>query len=305
MIMKQAFIILGHKNPKQIKRLVSALNNPRFVFLIHIDARVPIEPFEQELGTKETNILFAKNRKHGRWGGIGIVKATLECLRQLTGMDNDNEFTHVSVLSGQDYPVKSKEYIHDFFNKNRNSDFIGFEPFPLKHTGYGGMERIQHYSFNLFGKRHTYLPKQYCKNLSLKGKIMNKFLYILEKILPKRKIPYGLKPYYGSQWWSLTRETVMQVLTFLDEHPEYEKYHSFSLLPDEMFFQTIVVELRQSEVDLVNENLRYIIWEKDSSHPVSLTTENFSDIAKTNALFARKFDAECLVLDLIDVKINE
>lgn len=297
--MRQAFLILGHKNPKQIKRLVSTLNHPNFDFFIHIDAHVPIEPFKTEFNKTDVNIHFIQNRVKGNWGDIGIVIGTINSIKEV--LERDEEYTHISLLSGQDYPIKSKEYIHDFFNKNATSDFIEILPFPLKHLGYGGMERIYHYSFNFMGKRHTYLPKKYCVELSIKGKIMNSILGVLHFILPKRKIPYNLAPYYGSQWWSLTKTTLQELILFIDTHPKYISYHKYSLLPDEMFFQTILVHLADKEnLVLSNNNMRFIKWDVDSSHPKNLTLEDFNEILQSTHLFARKFDENESVLNQID-----
>jgi hypothetical protein len=56
----------------------------------------------------------------------------------------------------------------------------------------------------------------------------------------RRKIPLGLVPHGGSNWWCLTRSAVEYVHQFLLTHPQVSNYFRSSFLPDEMFFQTIL-----------------------------------------------------------------
>jgi len=54
----------------------------------------------------------------------------------------------------------------------------------------------------------------------------------------KRKIPKGLVPHMGSQWWCLTRQTLSAIL----EDPDrdiYDRYFKRVWIPDESYFQTM------------------------------------------------------------------
>ena len=44
--MKIAHLILTHKNPKQLERLLNALQHDAFDFFIHVDRKTDIEPFK-------------------------------------------------------------------------------------------------------------------------------------------------------------------------------------------------------------------------------------------------------------------
>lgn len=299
--MKQAIIILAHKNPAQLKRLTEALKHPYFDIFIHIDKQVKIEPFRSICSIESNNIQFIANRSTGKWGDIGIVQGTLNALREI--LDRQENYSHVHLISGQDYPIKSTEKIHSFFKEHVNTDFLEFEPFPVKHMPFGGMQRIKYHSFNINGKRHTFLPFKYCENLSLKGKFMNSFLGMLQVFLPKRKIPYNLVPYFGSQWWSLSLATIQKIIDFVDSHPAYLQFHKFSLLPDEMFFQTIIANF-PTPVSLKNDNKRFILWNSESSHPISLSSLQLAEIKGSDKMFARKFEENTPILKELDETIN-
>ena len=72
-------------------------------------------------------------------------------------------------------------------------------------------------------------------------------------------------------------------------------------IPDELFFQTILVnsELRNR---IVNDDLRYIRWSATGSGPEVLLVDDFDRLRHTESLFARKFDqgADGRILDLIE-----
>ena len=72
---KKTYIILAHKAPDQLKRLIDRLNDEDSFFFIHIDKKSYIEPFtECVVGN---NIKFITNRINCLWGDFSQVIATL------------------------------------------------------------------------------------------------------------------------------------------------------------------------------------------------------------------------------------
>ncbi|MGE4288396.1 MAG: beta-1,6-N-acetylglucosaminyltransferase [Salinivirgaceae bacterium] len=294
--MHLAYIILAHKNPEQLFRLVSRLNHPDDFFFIHIDKKVDILPFQIVFENSGFNIKFITRRENGRWGDIGLVRATLNGLYEL--LDSNIDFTHVSLLSGQDYPIKPIEEIRRFFFTNKNKSFIEHRPFPIKTLTYGGLHRIYSYSFNIGTRRETYIPLKWKNNLSFKGKIQNLALGVICLLFPKRKLPNGWKPYYGSQWWSLSKEAVKCIISLLNDHSNYLSFHKYSLIPDEMFFQTLL--LNNYSGVITNDNKRFILWENSKSHPSILNDEHLKALISSDKLFARKFEIDSNLQKLLD-----
>lgn len=107
-----------------------------------------------------------------------------------------------------------------------------------------------------------------------------------------RKHPNHVIPYYGSQWWVLNYSLCQKVLNFIENNPQFLKYHRSTLLPDEIVIQSICGTLKKknTEIEIDNENLHYIDWSKKSSHPKNLTEKDFDKIKKSNKIFARKFE---------------
>lgn len=79
LIMKIAYIILCHKNAKQINMMIDALNDKENTFFIHLDKKSNIE----NLIKMESNIhiLPEDKRIDIKWGNISMIKATKNLLQ--------------------------------------------------------------------------------------------------------------------------------------------------------------------------------------------------------------------------------
>lgn len=299
---KIAYIVLAHTAPTHLARLVKRLQHQDDTFFIHIDVKSDEKQFKKALGDINT-IHFVKKRENGRWGDLGLVKATLNAMTEVS--TDEKMFDHVVLLSGADYPIKSTAAIRTFYAENKQFSFISYEPFPVKRLNFEGMDRINYYTYNFLGKRETFIPFRYTKHLSYKGKALNLFLGLKTLAKPKRKFPFGWTPYFGSQWWSLSMDACLHVLQQIEEKQEYLKYHYYTQIPDEVFFQSLLLNSYPHKELLINDNKRWIEFEEHSSHPKIISESDLDDLLESDKLFARKFEEKSLVLNLIDEKICE
>ncbi|GGK58663.1 beta-1,6-N-acetylglucosaminyltransferase [Rufibacter glacialis] len=321
------YVILAHKNPEQIKRLVERLKSVKTRFFIHVDKNVEIDLFKKAL-PEDDKIFYLRDREDGTWGDVGIVKATIIALEQIV---NKKCTGYCVLLSGQDYPIKSNAEIETFLKRNYGSNFIETYPIPSEKWvvgdsggqwesgGMGGIERIQFYKFNLslgWG-RYILLPsllskefyKQWRKNLQYIG------IYIRHKktfpfpIIRQRKFPDYLRPFGGSQWWALPIETVNKIVLFLKQHRDYLIYNKYSLLPDEFFFHSIIEYLASVENNVViKPSVTYVNWKREGvTLPVTFNSDDLNELISQpeEFLFARKFDCEYdkTILDLLDENV--
>jgi hypothetical protein len=115
--------------------------------------------------------------------------------------------------------------------------------------------------------------------------------------LPGRDVPYGLPVYFGSGYWCLHRVAVRYIAEFLRTHPTFIPFFERVRVPDEMFFQTILLNSPLRDT-IVNDDLRFIKW----PGPKVLTEADWDEIRTAPDLFARKFDREqdAAIMDHID-----
>ncbi|MGN6555650.1 MAG: beta-1,6-N-acetylglucosaminyltransferase, partial [Verrucomicrobiota bacterium] len=104
----------------------------------------------------------------------------------------------------------------------------------------------------------------------------------------KRKIPGGLHPHFGSSYWYLHRSCLQWVHDYLINHPEYVKFFRWAHIPDENFFQTLLMN-SELEPSICPRTLTYVDWRPP--FPGILTIEDLPRLHESDCLMARKFDS--------------
>ena len=115
-----AYFLLVHRYPAQFKRLFIAIYAPGNLYVVHVDKTElakDIAPFLSPYQGVE--ILEAED---ALWGGYSLVDAELRGMERL--LEKNDRWTHYINLSGQDFPLKSQDYIRQFFAANPGKQFI-------------------------------------------------------------------------------------------------------------------------------------------------------------------------------------
>ncbi len=330
--MKIAYLILAHKNPEQLARLISRLSTTDAIFYIHIDKKVPFYPFRDALkDLPAAKIRFVK-RENSNWGTFGMVQASINGIKQIVGDSANEKFDYLILLSGQDYPLKSTVFINNFFEKNYGKNFVYYSPIPTSDFNWGargGLERIDKYYVTLPFARVSFIYPN-CKGYPsiddiTKNKIKRRIIYAVVRLFfsKPRKFPAYLKPYGGSQWFSITLHAAKYITDFLKEHPDYAKFHKYSFVRDEIFFHTILLNSKDDKLkdNILCDNLVYLEGTRILGGPFFKTgdnvfhiyykvkilqEENFNSLINSDKLFGRKFDikVDSKILDKIDENIN-
>lgn len=75
--MKHAYLILAHNEFEVLRKLISALDDPRNDIFIHFDEKVNKIP---DLNTKYANLFVIENRADLRWGDSSIIDAEIRLM---------------------------------------------------------------------------------------------------------------------------------------------------------------------------------------------------------------------------------
>lgn len=283
--MKIAYLLLAHKYPEQLKRLILRLRDEHTSFFIHIDKKTDDAIYNQivELLNGIPNVYFTTRYKC-YWGDFNIVKASIAGIKMM--LNSGTSFDYAVLLSGQDYSLKSNNQIKQFFQENKGKEFIEFfslyskNPWTKENGHYPALERINYWHLR-FRSKHFYTT------------------------LIKRRFPSGFEPFGGSQWWCLSRACLEYVNSFIPQNPQLINYLKYVYVPDEIFFQTIILNSPFKD-KVSNDHLRYMDWENPNPNvPATLCKGDFEKLSNSSKLFARKFDLtrDPEILDLIDQKI--
>jgi hypothetical protein len=217
-------------------------------------------------------------RHVSHWGGFGHVRASLKGLADV--IERAVPFDYLVLLTGQDYPLRSATAIERFLADADGRSFMNYWPLPYAPWGSrGGLDRLEDWHFITYLRSHLALPL-------------------------RRRLPNGLVPWGGGAYWCLSRAVAEYIYGFVLQNPKYVHFFEHVLIPDELFFQTIIVNSPLHE-SIVNDNLRFIDWSREPA-PAILRVTDFPRLVASGKLFARKFDetVDATILDMLDNHIT-
>lgn len=270
-------MILAHRGPNQLARLLERLHHSEDHAFVHIDARVPLDPFERALAplVATGHTQFARRRFRCRWGDWTLVAATLATLEQAL---EEATFSHVCLLSGEDYPLVPSDTIEAFFAAAGDRSFMFYSSgdgvSPPDRSGNrtwywsGDLRRLTYRHYRVLGHR-VHLP--------------NRFLPNVPRLAPPRDLDF----YQGSQWWTLSRAAAQYSVEAFIRRPELRRYFRRVQAPDEYAFQMVLCNspLRST---IVNDDLHFIEW--SYWHPRELSLDDLHALTEAPKLFTRKVD---------------
>mgnify|MGYP001235080882 CR=1 FL=1 len=263
--MKIAHLILAHKNPAQLKRLINALKYPHFDIFIHLDKKADFKQFSHLISPE---VSFIKKRTKIYWAAYGTIQGTLNGFEEILPLGYD----YINVISAQDFPIKPASYIYEFLKKNKGKEFITCES--IEDEWKEAASRVTDYHFI---------------NWQIPGR--DRLGKLLTSLLPHRKFPYKYKIVGRANWFTLTTPACQFILDFIHNNPRYVRYFKYCWGADEFFFSTILYN--SNFKGSIERNLVYVEWpEQVNGHPNILTASEFERLKKTNLLFARKLDLE-------------
>ena len=296
--MKIAFMMLCHKNSNQINRFLKKLKRFDCEIFIHVDMK-NVRLKESIMQSNNVHILLEQDSFDIKWGGMEMVLATLSLLKNVEKYSKDNnvKFDYVWLLSGQDYIIQNPQIIIKKMQDNFGMNYLNITPNNTKkYLSYLKRCDIKYINAGWITKNNFFI--KVIKNLYMffTGGWLHTF-----KIFKRRK-PFKGDFYFGSQWWTITGECANYILEFCENNKKYVEFFKNTIVPDECFFQTIIMNSHFR--DSVKDNLTFVNWGKNRRSPELITNDTILEILEknNNYFFARKFDisSESNVFDKID-----
>ncbi len=206
---------------EQVARHWAAADCP---VVIHVDKSVPKQTYDtfKRALSDIPHLLFSK-RFRCEWGTWGIVSASQSASELL--LASFAEVRHVYLASGSCLPLRPVEELVDYLASRPRTDFIESATTSDVPWTVGGLDEERFtLRFPFSWKRHRYL--------------FDRTVEFQRRFNLKRRMPNGIVPHMGSQWWCLTRQTLSAILQDPDR-PEYDRYFRHVWIPDESYFQTL------------------------------------------------------------------
>lgn len=286
-MMRHAYLIIAHGEFAVLELLVRCLDDVRNDIYIHFDRKVQELP---KLSTRHAGLFILPRRIDVRWGDVSMVDTELELFAEAYRQASGYSYYHL--LSGVDLPLKSQDYIHEFFATHAGAEFVGY---------YWGRD-LEVSIDRKVRRRHLFARDFKGSGFVFQLKRLLRFLWL------RTQIATGLRRYQdiefkkGTQWVSLTHEFVGYML---ERREELLRLYRQSFCSDEIFVQTLLWHspMRERIFDVVLEGrgcMREIGWRDNVL--ADYTRADRPMLLSSSGLWARKFNSQDIdfLLELMD-----
>lgn len=264
--MRVAHLIITYTDPFQTERMIQQMQYPDFDFYIHVDAKFPLASHDNL--KKYSNVYFIQNRVDVQWAAYSTIQAEFNGLQEI--LDSARYYDFISLMSGQDYPIKTPAQMQSFFEARKGKLLLKYRAFNGEWEE--GMQRVNKYHLTDFRFRGQFFLER-----------------LINTFFKRTNQPKGMKFYGSSMFWAISPEAAEYVLQTVDRDPKMRRFFKYSWAPDEFLFQTILLNSSFAE-QVVNENCHYYKHPPNTPSPKTFELSDFPDIIASDRLYARKFD---------------
>lgn len=260
--MRIAYQIAVHARERQFKWIFDALYNAHDLFAIHIDRKTPESTVRaiRDIVANRPNV-YATPRLSVIYGEWAMTEMELGAIRFFC--ENHADWQYFINLSGQDYPLKTREHIVAELSRNPRQNFLHFVHLDTLPSYF--RERSARYCIRI-GHRliHTPLPNLKPKNIRF--------------------------DWFGAAWHVITREFCGWLLKDRTAQ-DCMRFLRHVHVPHEFLMQTLI--MNSPFEDTLNTSFKwYIRWTYGAPHPNILTMAHHDELLGADEFFARKFDED-------------
>lgn len=307
--MNQAILIMMHKNPEQVVRLVKYFPNDRCVCFIHVDkkCRIDLDEFQTALDVVNRRCVILRERLSGQLANWSLAEISLVLIKAAYqySLEKGIIFSYYRLLSGQDYPIRPFKEYEKFLEENYPKEFMGIDHYEdgVAHI----RDKFARWRFN--GVRNVL--SQIIKNNTLYRACLAPF-YLAEVLWTKiAGTPYkkmckeGYIAAGGPSWWNITDRLAAYIVDQVDQKSPLIDIVKHTATPEESIIQELYAnapwykKTRTYNLTIGNYGRR---GEKITGHTYLWKEEEIEELINSDCFFARKFDmyADSVVLDRLD-----
>ena len=292
--MQLACLVVSHRNPPQVLRLVRALTETgsSTAFVRHDPRHSRLDPGE----LREAGGHLLTDDVEVEWGTWSHLEMLLGALGRVAA-EADPDW--LVVLSGQDYPLRPVSEVEQRLAAS-DDDALLASAWELDTT------RMPPAPAEEFFLRYAYLHLPVPSRTPYLPGRLKRLAYVRDRPprlgLRRRKLPFGddLRCWVSGDWPTLNRRSLRTVLQTARGDRRLVRHYRRTVSPAESFLATALAN--DPELRISGDHRRFARFAPGAPSPDVLTTADVEQLRACGAEFARKFDTEVdgRVLDLLD-----
>jgi hypothetical protein len=313
-----AYLVLSHDNRPQVVRLAETLlaNDPECDVVIHHDTGGgSLAGCVLETQPRVHILAFERN---AWWGGPRLARAML---RSLCWINDTLTPDWTVVISGQDYPTRPAADLHATLRESDADAFLTLSA--VVDAARPTVPEVETWHARYYYR--WYRTPSLTRSLRIPGSALGarlawKFSWAQPLIyiwrLPRDsgtvvgirryRTPFGqdFQCYVGSTWFAVNRHGLQTLVDFAATRPDVTRYYARTILPDESYFQSIL--MNAPGVKVATPNLSHIRFDHvTSAHPATMTIADLGEIEASGVFFTRKVDgSDVALLAALDARIS-
>jgi len=270
-----AVLVLAFKEPEVLRRAVRAYDAAGFRVFVHLDAKADINRYSSALGDDLSSCTFIEARHSIFWGGFSMVEAELALISAAMATAHFDRF---SLVSDDALPVIPPARLRSLVEKNHDRIALrklsATDPFMARYRGFFFFD---HPASSLHGRpiETATIDENFLEHMDAVKRL---------KSVGKAEIDI----YYGSQWWTLTRESIDTILGALRESPRILESFRYSAVPDEIMVQSLIGNF--SPLSRVRDTPMFVDWSRNPRPYVFREPSEYSAV-KPDHGWVRKFSS--------------
>ena len=264
--------MLAHERLDRATQVANHLAAASLPGVVHLDKRIPgeqVRAFRHDINPGVTTI----SEHAADWGRFGLIEATLAAIERLLRAHPDLD--HVCLLSVACLPIRPPRDLVRFLANNAGRDFIESVSVADENWVEDGLSLERFTLYHPFSHRRH--PWWFSRSVDVQ-----------RMLRMRRRLPVGVVPHLGSQWWCLSVPTLRAILDHPDL-PRWKRFFRSSWIPDESFFQTLVRTVRP---DAKPDPSLHLGRFNRRGRPVVFHDDHVAFLSATDHFFARKIDAD-------------
>ena len=283
--MKHAYLIMAHKEPYNLRKLLELLDHENNDIFIHIDIKSSILHKEEIINWCAKSKIYFVQQTNVQWAAYSGIKCEIILLEEAV----KGNYDYYHLLSGQDLPLVSQKNIHRFFEENKGKEFVSlYASEDIEWRIQALYERVCYWHLKELEERFSgRFMKKVIGDFSRIWLKLQKILHIKRNIKIEDVV-------FGKNWFSISNDFAHYVL---ENKKQIEKVFKYTASGDEMFLQYLLVQSPYKNNNYVSDkdsSMRYVDWTRsiNKANPHIWVADEFEELIQCGYLFARKFDSD-------------